>query len=377
MPPAVPLPFPTPLPAPGPVPVLTLASIDPLLRDSTAATLICDDPRALVIRYDLDDPHGPDPRPWRTVYTTGGVLEQAEVNPGHGCLTCAIREDLLGTAHRLSATGPTRIVLALPPTLEPLPLVRALRGYGGPLAAAAVLTAADGATFTEDLLGAATLTERGLAQNPDEERPVAEALTHQVEYSDVVAFPEPPPATAARLLAHLGHPGLPIHPHLAHALDADALAGLRRPSADPRGDLQAVAGTETDDGDGIRTLALTAARPLHPDRLLERIEDLGRGPVRARGHLWLASRPDSACAWDGAGNQVSIGSLGPWTRRRAGTRLLVTGTDRTALDRIRDTFAELPLTAQEHARGADWWSGHGDALGPWLGVPDDLDEHAH
>jgi G3E family GTPase len=94
-------------------------------------------------------------------------------------------------------------------------------------------------------------------------------------------------------------------------------------------------------GDRSWTLELHTPRPLHPERLLERIEELGAGRLRARGVFWVPNRPDSACLWDGAGGQLAVGDLGPW---------------------------------HAVADGGAAWLARPDVLAPWLGARGELDE---
>ena len=370
-----------------PVPVITVCSLDVVLRGSATAGLVCDAPGAVVVQYDLGDATtaacatgtdrscGGDCHDGRalrrTVFTGTGVLESVEVDPGHGCLTCALLADVPVTLTRLAGRRPGLLVLALPVAVEPLPVVRALRNRAQRLRASAVVTVADGASFEEDLFGDATLRERGLAVAEDDERAVGETLAHLVEFGDALITAQALTARTDRLVAHLGGPGHRIRALPLHQVDPWALTGIDRPAPDPRGDLQSVAGPGVADGDGIWTLDLTADRPVHPGRLLERIEDLGAGRLRSRGHLWLASRPEVACAWDGAGGQLSIGSLGPWSRPPARTRLIVTGTGPVDRERVAAAFDAVVLTATEHRRGATRWRARGDELAPWLGEPDD------
>lgn len=350
----------------SPVPVLTVCSVDPVLRGSAVAGMLCDLPGAIAVQHDLDPP-GPDGTSmlWRTVADPGGVSERRGVSLGHGCLTCAVREDVLPTLDRLADLRPSAIVLALPVTAEPLPVVRALQHAGPRLRAGAVLTAADARTFAEDLLGDDTLVERGLQLAPDDARTVGETLAHQVEFSDVVLTPHTPDRLALTLLGHLATPGWALDWAPLHDARPAALCRRRRPHDDPRGDLQRVEAPGAPDEE-VWTLDLDSPRPVHPARLLDRIEDLGSGRLRGRGHLWIATRPSLACGWDGGGGQLSIGSLGPWTRRPA-TRLLITGTEDADPHRIAAAFDDCLLTDEEYGAGPSRWQHWDDPLNPWLG----------
>lgn len=349
------------------LPVVTLASVDVVARGAAVGGMLCDAPDGVAVVYDIEPGAGDRVTLHRSVSGSSGVREREAVVLEHGCLSCTLREDLLPTLHRLAEDDLPFVVLGLPVTAEPLAVVRALQSEVGRLRAAAVVTAIDGEGLVDDVLGDATLAERGSTLFPGDRRALGEVLAHQVEYSDVVASISPLSRTAARLVSHLAVPQFRIDQIPVHGLDPRHLGRVRRPSRDPRGDLQAVTPPTADDGDGVWTIDLRAERPLHPGRFLERVEALGAGRLRSRGHVWLASRPELACAWDGAGGQVSIGALGPWSRGRASTRIVVTGTEPSQRRRVARAFHGLELTAEEHARGSHWWVARGDDLDPWLG----------
>ncbi|MGL5857928.1 MAG: GTP-binding protein [Angustibacter sp.] len=352
------------------LPVVTVASVDPVARGSAVGGALCDVPDALAVQYDVERPADHDDQAAvlnRLVMDGRGIVERAQVELEHGCLSCAIREDVLPTLHRLADVIPPLLLLALPVAAEPLPVVRAVQAEDGRIRAAAVVTAVDGAELVHDLLGDDTLAERDLGLFSADSRSVGEVLAHQVEVSDVLATTAPLDSRSATLLEHLSTPPFRIAQAGVHDLDPGRLASLLRPTLDPRGDLQAVAPPLTPDTHEVWTLDLRCDRPVHAGRLLDRIEDLGSGSLRARGHLRLASRPHTACAWDGAGGQLSIGSLGPWAGGQASTRIVVTGTERDERKRIQHAFRSLELTADEHARGDRWWAAYGDDLDPWLG----------
>jgi G3E family GTPase len=351
-----------------PVPVLTVCSLDPVLRDSAASGLLCDIPGSLVLRHDLTA----DQLLHRAVYDRDGLREQETIDLDHGCLSCALREDIIPSIRRLVSdprTPPTVLILALPATAEALPLVRALQPLHGtaPIpgaSVAAVLAAIDTATFTTDLLGDDLLAERALHTSDDDRRSVGETLAQLVEFADAVITPNPTPAVTADLLAHLSGPQVPVLD--LHAADPVSLVQIRRRRDDPRGDLRQTSASAATNTDRVWTLDLSTWRPLHPDRLHEGIEALGAGPIRGRGVFWLPTRPHLVGAWDGAGGQLSIGSIGAWNGSERRTRLVITGVDHDP-SQVRAAFERALLTDVELGRGLDWWAGRDDGFDPWLG----------
>lgn len=357
-------------------PLLTLATVDPVVRDSTVLGLVVDDPRTVVLRHDIhDDEDGGSIR--RLVLDAGGVVEDERIPLEHACLSCAVREDAVPTLARL-ARDPRwdSVVLALPVSAESLPVTRALgwetRGRGAlrRLRLAHVVTAVDVETFEEDVLGDDLLDERGLALTADDRRSVGEALAAQVAHADtvLVAGERREHPVASDLLDHLrARDGRRVDG--LHAVDLD---GLRRAEHDVhRGDrrldplhVAPARGASTEHG--VWTLDLRSERPLHPERLVEHVRRLAPDRVRARGRFWVPSRPDSVCAWDGAGGQLSVGEAGSWGEAHPDTRLVLTGAgdERAALV---EAFEDVLLTGAELGEGLAPWLGREDVLAPWLG----------
>jgi G3E family GTPase len=351
-----------------PVPVLTVTSLDPVLRDATASGLLCDLPGSVVLRHDLT----PDGLLHRAVYDRDGMREQERIELDHGCLSCALREDIVPSLRRLVSDRtrpPASVVLALPATAEALPLVRTLQPFSGrtPVPGAvlsAVLAAVDTAAFTDDLFGDDLLAERNMQLSPEDRRAVGETLAQIVEYADALVTPEPTPDLATEVLGHLIGRQVPILP--LHSTDPLPLLQIRREREDPRGDLRRIRPTGAADTDRVWTLDLRSSRPLHPDRLHEALQILGSGTIRGRGVFWLPTRPEMIGAWDGAGGQLSIGSLGPWSGSEPRTRLVITGLDHDPV-LIRVAFDRAVLTQSELGRGRNWWSRQDDGFDPWLG----------
>lgn len=160
---------------------------------------------------------------------------------------------------------------------------------------------------------------------------------------------------------HLGWHLLPVEDLVQVCHDLDR---ARR-----RVDAMTVQPTGAADREGVWTVDLRSPRPLRPVRLTERIEELGVGRLRGRGHFCLPTRPDTVCAWDGAGGQVSIGAIARWARRRPQTRLVVTGVDPVDRCRVEDAFRAVVMNPAEYASRAAW-PGLDDGLDTWLGERD-------
>ncbi|MCB7135611.1 CobW family GTP-binding protein [Cellulosimicrobium marinum] len=383
--------------APDPrTPLSVLATTDPVLRDSAVFGLAVGGAGTVVLRHDI---HASEGELRRVVVDGTGVVEDVRVPLEHACLSCAVREDAVPTLRRLAEEARwDHVVLALPVAAESLPVTRALSAASAPggdlerLRLATVLAAVDVETVEHDLLGDDLVDERGIALTPDDERAVGEVLAAQLEHADLVVTTGSPDAapTGSGLVDRLRGAGTRRLDGL-HGLDAadlaagrhDAALGERR--AHPLGAKGAGrhGGTRRRPGDRSWTLELRSGRPFDPERLLARIEDLGTGRLRSRGVFHVANRPDSLCAWDGAGGQLCIGGLGTWDdatsaeghRVEPHTRIVMIGvTDPDAddeRDRLLAAFREVLATPEELSDGGLRWLGRDDVLAPWLGARSD------
>lgn len=352
------------------VPVLVVASIDLITRQSFTSGLLLDLPRAVVVTHDLD---GGGLR--RMVTDRDGIRYDDRRPLEHTCLSCAVREDLVPTLSQLVEDGRwDQVVVALPVSADPRTVVALLqqeiwhRG-GGRAELAGVVSLVDPTTLVDDLFGDDLLAERGLALGAIDRRAVGEVLVGQIECADLVATSIVAEGTPVTLLQHLT---MSVeHPPSWNHLDGNELMRRRLDWAtfqrriDPLHIQPHATRTDPD----VWTLDLTSSRAFHPDRLHERIEDLGRGAFRARGHFWLPTRPDTVCVWDGGGGQLSIGASGSWHSQHPSTRLVVTGLDPADRARVADAFDDVLLSAAETA-SAGSWAGRSDGFEPWL------DEHA-
>jgi len=345
------------------LPVTVVATLDPVLRDLATAGVVCDVPGTVVLRYDLGPSSDDGLR--RVVSDLSGVLEDVTIELEHVCLGCAQREDVLPTIEAIAASSRwEHLVLALPVTADPVPVAAALRAQAEELRVSfsGVLTLVGAATLTDDLFGDDLLSERGWALTREDERSVGEALASQLDAADVVVTDHVLSATAQTVLLHVCGPE--VATLLLPEVDGRALAHPRHTGGPVRYDLRSATRPPVADTADVWTLELSSPHPFHPQRLLERIEDLGTGRLRARGTFWLPTRPETTCAWDGAGGQLCIGDVGEWGDEQPRTRLVVTGTDQDTRTRLLTTFPDLLLTDEEAQE--EWWAVE-DGFEPWLG----------
>ncbi|CAM3985345.1 GTP-binding protein [Helcobacillus massiliensis] len=366
-------------------PIAIVASMDPVLRDGLAASLMLGARRTVTLRHDLT---GHTLR--RVVSDSTGILDDTAIHLEHPCSTCAMSTEAIPTLRSLVDAGRWEaIVLAVPVTADPHVIAHLLSASVPGAHLARVVTAVDSRTVQNDLLGDDTVAERGLTASGADERSIGEVLAAQVEYADIVAVDEEDPvghdlvaqlaAADAILTGHYDVDDEGVFGH-RHSCDS-AHSRLVRPHAHPS-------------TAHAWTIELEDERPFHPDRLVENIEWIGAGRLRARGEFWVPTRPHSVCRWEGAGGQLAIGVDAEQSEARAGlsrdagggadgaaptpgpvpavtalprTRLVITGVDPADAARVRQAFQTCLLTEEEWADGLAPWLGRADALDPWLG----------
>lgn len=349
-------------------PLVLMTGVAVEAMEAATIALQWDLPDAVVVRHRIDVAAG---LLRRTVSDVTGVVERADVDVAHACVSCAIREDIIPTLERLSAQGRWGCVVAhLPVAAEATQICRVaahdsdrLRG----LRVAAVVCAIDGPRTVDDLLGDELVCERGVHTSDDDRRGVGEVCAAMVEYADVVTVVGDAGIAEQELLRSLARPDAPVLAGDAALDPAGLLAGLHEPSATEswvtparRKPLPAL------DSEHVWRLELASDRPFHPGRLYENVEHLGGGPRRSRGCFWLPTRPNSMCVWDGAGGQLSIGAQGRWGRRRPLTRIVVTGMDDGRAE-IETVFRHCLLSETEHTIRGSYWEVMDDGFEAWLG----------
>lgn len=359
-----------------PLPLTLLSTLDPVLRDTAVFSMLTDSPGMAAVRHEMVDIAGKGSGIRRLVLDATGVVEDVLLPPESGCLTCAAHEDAVSSLRRLADLGRwTSWALALPVSGELMPACFALsqqmeRGHPlDDLRLASAIFLADVAQVESDLLNDDLLDDRGLALGIADRRSVGQALAASLGHADVVVTAGDPVVwpVGSDLVDHLRASDSARVDGLFALSTAQLLEGSHDcAAAADRLDPRCVQPNRGSTENGVWSLDLSSDRPFHPDRLLEHIERLGAGRMRSRGRFWIPVRPDTACAWDGVGGQLSIGNLGPWDGCQPSTRIVYTGMS-DERPRLVEAFEELLLTPSEMKQGLDPWLGRDHVLSPWIG----------
>ncbi len=309
--------------------VTVLSGFSPAAVQAAARALLIADDTLIAISHDLSGIR--DGRVRRTVESAARVLDRADVEMVHGCISCTLREDVLPTLVRLARERPrSDQLLVLPPAVEPEAVAAACahcRIDGQPVTEVvrfdSYVTVVDADRFVDDLCSTDDLRDRDLHAAGDDHRAVAEVVAHQVEFSDTVVLWSRPDTEAAdthraSVVAHRLAPwSIPVTVGGGDTLDCTALAQqvLRSGRHDPDrpGVLgMALEGRPIGVSDQGTSLVFRSRRPFHPQRLHDALEELTENALRGRGQLWIAAQPDAVIAFEFAGGGVSLGSLGYW-----------------------------------------------------------------
>ncbi|MFF9641195.1 CobW family GTP-binding protein [Kitasatospora aureofaciens] len=338
------------------LPVVVVCGLHEAARRQAVLELLdgCQD--AVVLHHDLTEAE--DGRVRRRVRDTSGSLGEAQLPLTNDCPCCALREDLLPELLKIADAGRHRLaVVELWGGSEPHPLVEVIAGgevegrcMHEAVEVAGVVTAVDPLRLVPELSVSDQLFEHHLHTCADDERTVAEALSHQIEYASVLAVTHTRKASGSAEL----HAGLAmlrqLHPTARYvrlgrdALAGAALAGFGVAQARDRVNPALALLPQAADEAGVATLVWERRRPLHPGRLYEALDQLVPAAQRSRGRFWLANRPDLMLAWDAAGANLAVEECGSW------------------LAGLPDAAWELYPPTRRAAAALDWDPVHGDRI---------------
>ncbi|MFI6762401.1 CobW family GTP-binding protein [Micromonospora sp. NPDC050417] len=314
--------------------VTVLSGFWPSATFAVARALLTDDPTLLLVRHDLTDVRHGTVR--RIVRDQTGVIEDEAITLAHGCVSCTLREDVLPTLARLARTRPGRdLMLMLPEVVEP-EAVAAACAYclldGVPVTDLvrfdSYVTVVDAEHLLDGLGSTDDLVTLGIEAAEEDDRALADVISRQIEYADTVVLwgESPDGAYGTGQLATLLHRMAPWAVHVAAAaqrrVDVTALRGHLRHTHRHRPETPGVLARGIEGyplgvhaplpDSGVVSAVFRARRPFHPTRLHDVLETVTGEALRSRGHLWLASQPQTAVAWEFAGGGLSLGTLGRW-----------------------------------------------------------------
>jgi len=262
------------------------------------------------------------------------VLAQTQetlVEMTNGCICCTLREDLLKEVRILAEAGRfDALVIESTGISEPLPVAATFSfedENGDSLSDVArldcMVTVVDAANLLNDYSSQDFLADRGEIAGEADTRSLVGLLVEQIEFADVIILNKiseaNDPETVRKLVRSLNpeatlveadHSRVPLATVLDTGLFEEGKAE-RHPlwAKELYGFADHAPETQTY---GIESFVYRARRPLHPARFRAFLNEEWPGVVRAKGHFWIATRPDWVGEMSQAGSQVTSQALGRW-----------------------------------------------------------------
>jgi G3E family GTPase len=257
--------------------------------------------------------------------------EEKLVEMSNGCICCTLREDLLLEVRKLAAEGRFDYLLIESTGIgEPMPVAATFdftNEDGDSLNDVAridtMVTVVDAFNLLQDYSSKDLLAQRGETAGEDDHRSLATLLMEQIEFADVVVVNKIDLVDEARRkevagvikalnpvadIVYADHGAVPLKTILG-----TGKFDLERASAMP-GWAHELEGRHTPETEayGINSFVLRSHEPLHPQRFADFMEMPIAGLLRAKGYIWLASRPSWVLSYSRAGNVATHEPVGQW-----------------------------------------------------------------
>ncbi|MHA7777342.1 GTP-binding protein [Roseibium sp. M-1] len=259
--------------------------------------------------------------------------DETLVEMSNGCICCTLRDDLLQEVRRLAGEGKFEYLLIESTGIsEPLPVAATFEfrdEAGQSLADVArldtMVTVVDAVNLLKDYSSHDFLRDRGETLGEDDERTLVHLLTDQIEFAEVVVLnkvgaAKPSQVDAARkIIRSLNADAKIIEADYARiAIEEILNTGLfdfEKAHEHPlwAKELYGFADhvPETEEY-GVASYVYRARRPFDPQKIHELLNGPLPGVIRAKGHFWVATRPDWVAEFSLAGALSSVSPLGTW-----------------------------------------------------------------
>ncbi|OAT66959.1 cobalamin biosynthesis protein CobW [Mycobacteroides immunogenum] len=316
-----------------------------------------------------------------------GHLDRTEerlVELTNGCICCTLREDLIEAVGNLARQNRfDQLVIESTGISEPMPVAASFTwefedgtSLGQVARLDTMVTVVDASTFLPELARGEALADREMAAAEGDARSIADLLTDQVEFADVLILNkvdlvnERTLGMVETLLRRL-NPTATIVRSTGGAVDLDLVlqTGLFDPelAAQTPGWDEEIADGHTPETEeyGISSMTFRSERPFHPQRLNTALENM-QGLLRSKGFCWIASRPDIAAIWSQAGPNLTIEPAQFWrsTEIAPGQEIVFIGV-RLDRPRVQHLLDSAVLTDDELAGGPETWLNFPDPLPAW------------
>ncbi|MEM7638577.1 MAG: GTP-binding protein [Pseudomonadota bacterium] len=259
--------------------------------------------------------------------------DETLVEMSNGCICCTLRDDLLDEVRRLASEDRFDYLLIESTGIsEPLPVAATFDfrdEHGVSLSDVAridtMVTVVDAVNLLNDYSSHDFLKDRGEVMGEEDNRTLVHLLTDQIEFADVVVLNKVDDASAQqvdaarKIIRSLNADAKIIESNYSDVASSEifdtGLFDFEKAETHPMWakELYGFADhvPETEEY-GVTSFTYRARRPFEP----QAIHDLLNGPlpgvIRAKGHFWIATRPEWLAEFSLAGSLSSIAPLGTW-----------------------------------------------------------------
>ena len=296
----------------------------------------------------------------------------------NGCICCTLRDDLLREVRRLAEDGRFDYLLIESTGIsEPLPVAATFNfrdedgaSLGDVARLDTMVTVVDAVNLLRDYSSSNFLADRGESLGPEDQRPLVNLLVEQIEFADVVILNKIDVASmaqidAARKIIRSLNPEVDIVETAMSAAPLDRVLDTKRFDYEKAQQhplwFKELYGfsdhkPETEQY-GVRSFVYRERRPFHPFKFHKFLNSPWPGVIRAKGHFWLATRPEWVGELSQSGALVRHEAMGIW-------------------------WAEIPNSQwpqdpewREHL-GRNWHAVYGDRRQEIVFIGSDMDEKA-
>lgn len=251
----------------------------------------------------------------------------------NGCICCTLRDDLLVEVRRLAEEKRFDYLLIESTGIsEPLPVAATFdfrdeddQSLSDISRLDAMVTVVDAINLLKDYGSADFLRDRGETAGEGDDRTLVDLLVEQIEFADVVVINKIGDVTdeqredVRRVVRGLNADARIVETEFGKApLDAIFDTGLyseEKAQSHPlwHKELYDFANhTPETEEYGIHSFVYRARRPFHPVKLHALLNGTFKGVFRAKGHFWIATRPDWLAELSIAGTITRTEGLGRW-----------------------------------------------------------------
>ena len=259
--------------------------------------------------------------------------DETLVEMSNGCICCTLRDDLLAEVRRLAEEGRFDYLLIESTGIsEPLPVAATFDFRdedGESLSDVArldtMVTVVDAVNLLRDYSSHDFLHDRGETMGEEDNRTLVHLLTDQIEFADVVILnkvtdAEPHQVEAARKIIRslnadariieTNYSDVPVDTILDTGLfDYEKAHEHPMWAKELYGYADHVSETEEY---GVASFVYRARPPFNPESIYALLNGDLPGVIRAKGHFWIATRPDFVAEFSLAGALSSVNPLGKW-----------------------------------------------------------------